>query len=509
MNVTVKGLSAWWMVCLLSASCLAAASPDLRIVNAAKSRDRETLRSLLKQHVDVNVQQADGATALAWSAHWDDLGTADLLIGAGANVNAANDYEVTPLSLACTNGSAAMVEKLLKAGANPNAKLLRTGETVLMTCARTGNAGAVKSLLTYRADVNAKETWRGQTALMWAAEEDHLEVARALIEHGAGVHARSKSGFTPLMFAARSGDVELARALLAAGADVSESTPEDGSVLVVASASGHEALSMFLLENGAMPNVADAYGFTPLHYAVQKGLSDISAVEYRPSLLPPPDLPELVTALLAHGANRNARIVKDYPVHTRAPFRQTGPMSIAGATPFFLAAAAGDVAVMRTLLAAGADPLLATQNQTTPLMAAAGMGRVQDFLEGEENNALEAVKLAMEVGADVNAANAAGQTALQAAAFTGLNAAVQLLVDKGANVNAKDNVGQTPWSIAEAISPVVNNQGSLRLHKSTADLLFKLGATTLTAKDLTPPREAGSIRNYGLDQPQTGKLADR
>ena len=427
-----------------------------------------------------------GTTALAWAAHWDDLGTADLLIQAGANVNAATDYGVTALSLACTNGSAAMVEKLLKAGANPNATLLRTAETVLLTCARTGNADAVKSLLAHGADVNAKENWRGQTALMWAVEQNHLEVARALIEHGAEVRARSKSGFTPLLFAARLKDVDFARILLAAGASVNEATPEDGPALVVASASGHEALSIFLLEKGADPNVADALGFTPLHYAAQKGLSDLSAVEYKSSFLPPPDMPELGKALLARGANPNARIGKDYPPHTRAPFRQTSAKSLVGATPFFLAAAAGDGNLLRLLKAGGADPLLATKDNTTPLMVAAGMNRVQDFLEGEEKNALEAVKLAWVLGADVHAVNGSGQTALHAAAFTGTNPIVQFLVDKGAHLNAKDKAGQTPLSIAEAISPIVNNQGALRLHKDTAELLLQLGATPLAASQARP-----------------------
>ena len=121
MGIKVKGLGGWWMLPLLSVASLAATSSDLRLVEAVKNRDQEAVRSLLKEHADVNTSQADGATALHWAAHWDDLETAELLIRAGANVNAANDYGVAPLSLACTNGNAAMVEKLLKAGANPNA----------------------------------------------------------------------------------------------------------------------------------------------------------------------------------------------------------------------------------------------------------------------------------------------------------------------------------------------------------------------------------------------------
>ena len=158
------------LVFMFSVTALAASSDDLRLVDAAKNKDRPAIRSLLEQHVDVNSSQPDGTTALAWTAHWDDLEMTELLIRARANVNAANEYGVSPLSLACSNGSAAIVEALLKAGAKPNAAQ-QTGETVLMTCARTGNVQAVKDLLARGADPNAKETEHGQTALMWAAAE--------------------------------------------------------------------------------------------------------------------------------------------------------------------------------------------------------------------------------------------------------------------------------------------------------------------------------------------------
>src|SRR5882724_8002842 len=128
MPVTFRSLTAWWIMSLLSAASLLAASSDHRLADAVKNKDTDAVRSLLKEHSDVNASQPDGATALAWAVHWDDQGTADLLIRAGANVNAANNYGVTPLSLACTNRSAVMVEKLLKAEANPNLANQRTGE---------------------------------------------------------------------------------------------------------------------------------------------------------------------------------------------------------------------------------------------------------------------------------------------------------------------------------------------------------------------------------------------
>ena len=129
-------------------------------------------------------------------------------------------------------------------------------------------------------------------------------------------------------------------------------------------------------------------------------------------------------------------------------------------------------------------------------MAAAGIGRIQDFFDDEGSNVLEAVQLAIDLGVNVKAANRGRQTALHAAAAMGLDPVVQLLADKGADVNAKDRVGQTPWSIAKAISPVVNNQGALRLHESTADLLKKLGATEISEADLTSPGGLGNIRSY-------------
>ena len=450
MGLRVKSLVNWWILILLSGANLAVAIGDLRLVEAVKGKDQEAVRSLLNEQVDVNVAQGDGATALMWAVHWNEMETTDLLIRAGANVNAANDNGVTSLRLACTNGNAAMVEKLLQAKANPNASLSRTGETVLMTCARTGNVNAVKLLLAHGADVNAKESWRGQTALMRAAAEKHAEVVRALIERGADVHAATKvrtdiydhtlGGFTPLLFTARVGDLESARILVAAEADVNETTPEVGNALVVASASHHEELAIFLLEKGANPNAADEYGMTALHHAVQEGIANLSAVEYTPALMPPPNQPELVKALLAHGADPNARIKKDYRLSV-APYRHTSPASIVGATPFFLAAAAGDANIMRILIAGGADPLLEAGESMRPLMVAAGLTRLVDFLPGEESSHLEAVNLAVELGADIHAATESGETALHAAASTGADTIVEFLVDKGADVNAKDDLG--------------------------------------------------------------------
>ncbi len=490
MGVKLKGLSGWWMVIvpLLSVASLAAAGGDLRLVEAVQNGDQETVRSLLQQ-ADVNASQADGATALHWAAHRDDLETAGLLLRAGADASAANDYGVTPLSLACTNRSAAMAGKLLEAGANPSAAQL-TGETVLMTCARTGSADAVKLLLAGGADVNAKESKKGQTALMWAVAGSHSGIARALIEHGADVRTPSQGGFTPLLFAARGGDLESARILLEAGADVNESTPTYGNALVVASSSGHEKLAVFLLEKGADPNAADGNGLTPLHHAVQKGFSALTGIRYDAAYrVRPPNMPELAKALLVHGADPNARITQwDQRGPDGVPFRMVG------ATPFFLAAVSADASLMRVLAEGRADPKLVAIGMTTPLMAAARGACTGScsFRGGNEGNteeakrALEAVKVAVALGADVNATNEDGQTALHNAAFTGAEAIVQFLADHGAKVNVKNNYGETPWSMAAGLSPVLRYRGLYGTHESTANLLRKLGATKVSQKELDP-----------------------
>lgn len=504
MGFNVKGGRAWWIIILLPAVGLAA-SGDLRLAAAAKRGDKDAVRSLLKQHADVNAAEPDGATALAWAAYHDDAEMADLLIGAGANANAVNDYGATPLLLACTNRSASMVDRLLKAEANPNAADEWTGETALMRCAYTGNVDTVRALLTHRADVNAKDARQGHTPLMWALAQKHPEAAHALIEGGADVNAHAKTGFTPLMFAAQQGDMDSTRMLLEYGAKINEATNENSlwkgyTALLVASLSGHEALSIFLLDKGANPNAMDENGFTALHFAVMRGLALISRVyirHYTPYLVRP-NMVELVKALLAHGANPNARVKKPFggevfyraqpsPQHAYEP--PPGTVSPVGATAFLMAAISYDAPLMRILVAGGADPLLATEENVTPLMVAAGIARRRNtgsaLMEDEGEKALEAIKLAVDLGDDVNAAdNAYGLTPLHAAAFNGSDAIIQFLVDKGAKVNAKDKTGQTPLDKALNIQPsgvVARNLRPYMVWKSTVDLLLKLGATPANA----------------------------
>ena len=498
----------WVMISMLPLAALAATTGDQRLLDAVKNQDKETARSLLKQHVDVNVARPDGSTALAWAAHWNDVGTAELLIQAGANVNAANTYGDAPLWEACNNtGNAALVEALAKAGANPNAALLRTGETALMRCARTGNPESVKSLLSRGADVNAKEKEKGQTALMWAIEEDHPEVARLLIEAGADVRAKSKGNFTPLLYAARQGDLATGRLLVERGADVNETTQGDASderararagglsVLLVATDSGSEEFAKFLVEKGANPNAADSDGLTPLHYALRKGISILRYVHhdnnYADSFdyyLFRPDMAELIKTLLEHGADPNARIKKGTTLTSMLHPSDRPMLALPGATPFLLAAAAGDASIMKVLLAKGADPKLGTNDGVSPLMAAAGYGRRDEYTKQQEKESLEAVQLMVELGADVNAANKEGRTALQGAAFGGADSIIQYLVEKGGRLDMKNRWGETALSIAEGDpNAYMDDHERCIYHETTVALIRKLGGDFLAQNNDSAP----------------------
>ena len=388
----VKHADAWWVVPLLAVLGVGSVDRDVPLVDAVRNGDAAAVRALVKDRAAVTKPEPDGTTALHWAAERDDLDTADLLIRAGANVRAANRYGITPLYLASTNGSAAMIEKLLAAGADPNTALPE-GETALMTAARTGNASALRVLVAHGAAVNAIEKWKGQTALMWAAAENNAAAAKVLIDAGADIKARSKSGaFTPYMFAVRGGHVDAARVLIEAGANVDETLKDGMSALVLAVMNGHYELAAFLLEEGADPR-ADQQGWTALHQVVWTRRPNTGS--NLPGAVPTGNLDslDLVRKLLERGADVNAREKKEPRDGFRNQLRRIG------ATPFLLAAKSVDLPLMRLLLEHGADPKLTTEDDTTALMAAAGVGIwAPGENPGTDDEALAAVKLVLEVG---------------------------------------------------------------------------------------------------------------
>lgn len=493
----IKCVSACWLALLMTVATVSTNGADLRLVDAVKTQDYEAATELVKRQVDVNATQPDGATALHWATYWDAVGMADLLIAAGADVNAANDYGVTPLGLACENGAGDMVTRLLEAAADPNV-VRSTGESPLMTCARTGDLAGVRALLVHGAEPNVAESWQSQTALMWAVGEGHTAVARTLVEHGADVYARSAGGFTPLLIGAREDDHQLARLLLANGADINDTAPDGTSPLLVATVRGHTALAILLLEHGADAN-AGGTGYTPLHWAAgswhteltgrMRGIAADRDDEWRSLNGLGTGRLALVEALLAHGANPHAQLVRHPPQFGFASGRFR--VSVVGATPFLLAAMDGNVGVMGALAAAGADPLLGTEEHTTPLMVAAGLGQVPAETRVTETDALEAVAFVLQRGASVNETNDVGRTALHGAAHIRSDAVVQLLVDHGARVNVEDQRGITPLMIAEGGGHILlPGLGG----GSTAELLRSLGSAETTPSSFIESFNQGPIR---------------
>ncbi|HET7221474.1 MAG TPA: ankyrin repeat domain-containing protein [Vicinamibacterales bacterium] len=434
------------------------AGPSASLADAAEKADRARVAALLKQKADVNAAQADGMTALHWAVYHDDGEIAGQVLRAGANVNAANRYGVTPLSLACTNGSASLVTLLLTGGADPNLAL-PGGETPLMTAARTGTLASVKALLARGALVDAKDAARGQTALMWAAAEGHADVVRALLAAGADLRARVPSGLTPFLFAVREGRLDVARVFLAAGVDANETIPVDGgrrrgyggpapragaSALLLAVQNAHFELASVLLDAGANPN-PDLTGYTPLHAVTvvrKPGVGDNDPAPEGSGAIGSIDL---VKKLVAKGADVNAKMTK------RVNLNNTR-MNEIGATPFMLAALTADAELMRTLADLGANPLATNVERSTALMMAAGLAtRSPGEDAGTESEVLEAVQVALSLGADINAVDSNGETAMHAAAYKNLPLVVKFLASKGAKIdlwNQPNKFGWTPLAIA-------------------------------------------------------------
>jgi ankyrin repeat protein len=437
------------------------------LVEAVKSGNKDSVRTLLRQRVNVNAAEPDGSTALHWAAHRNDLDAVDLLLRAGANPVQANRYGATPLSVAAESGGGAVIAKLLDAGADANALVTPYGQTVLMTAARYGNTDGVRVLLERGAHVDARETNRGQTALMWAAVEGHADIITLLLKRGADHRVRSedrdiagpgrivsgtpvavvlRGGLTALLFAARQGHKEAVRALLDGGAELNHADTDGNTALILAILNTHYDTAQYLLDRGADPNAANKDGRTALFTAVDMVAPAKSPLPPRreTSILTPMDI---VKSLLAKGANPNPRLTGPSPIE-KVAFDHGDRVLAAGATPFMAAVRSGALEAARLLLEHGADPKLShDKGGPNALMLAAGL-RWNNNLRGTEAQALEAVKMLVGFGLDVNAATDTGDTALHGAAFRGADSIVRYLAEKGAKLDVKNKDSKTPLDLA-------------------------------------------------------------
>ncbi len=486
------------------------------LVDAAQARDVGAVLALLEiGEYEVDAPQPDGATALAWASHWDDLGMAAALIRAGADVNAANELGVTPLMLASANGSAEMVGALVQAGADPG--LARpSGETALMMASRSGSVAAVAKLIARGADVDAA-TAAGRTALMWAAAERHPDVGRTLIDAGADVHARTavvipsapahsyvnthvkpasrfiaanprgfprdsdgdpsrpEGGFTPLLYAVMAGNLDSVEALLAAGVSVDEAGPDGMTALMLALIKRHEPLALLLFEKGANVHSTEP-GYAALHLASATG--QLEAAE----------------AMLVRGVDPNVRLERPQRLtdaFESGVFRHpgSGRLTQIGSTPLIVAAKSADAPMMRLLAAHGADPSLTTNDGTTVLMVAAGLGKraAQDmsYFDWTEPKAIAALAAGLLLGINVNAANVHGETALHAAAYQGANRVIEFLVESGADIDVTNAAEQTALRVADG-------------HLLCCTSFIRFPSTVARLRELGADPEAGIQLAFGM-----------
>ena len=502
-----SGLGWLPVVCALAALG-AGGSDDTRLADAARVGDIAAVYDLLQSGAVVDSPDAQDTTALPWAVYRDDAEMAAWLLAAGADVNRANRYGATPLSLACVNGNPAIVEQLLAFGAYPN--LLAAGEPPLLTCARTGNVETVELLLAHGANPNITDDWKGQTAVMWAAAEDHVAVMETLLAHGADVNtttqpltviegafgsgiATSKPGQTALLITVQLGHAASTRALLAAGADVSVTSAAGAPLTHVAAGAGHHLLGAELLDHGLDPNVLDKKGQSALHSVVEARRLKHQSRRTTPS----PESFAFLERLIAAGADIDARMVvtppqnsfdkpdkadddeeqddaaadeakatqeeakakeekeeqKEEPTPDQVARGLDGGTNLVETTPFLLAARSADLDAMRLLLEHGADPLTTTKAGNTALTLASGVvfleGGFGQFEGPPKSDVLETVQLLLELGCDINTGNGNGQTALHGAVYRGADDVIRFLVEAGARTDAEDTAGRTPLRLAE------------------------------------------------------------
>ncbi|HXC60559.1 MAG TPA: ankyrin repeat domain-containing protein, partial [Steroidobacteraceae bacterium] len=416
------------------------------------------------------------------------------LLAAGADVDARNDYGATPLSQAAVVGDVQIIRKLLQAGAKvdaPNAD----GQTALLVLARTSNVEAAKLLLKRGADVNAREHWREQTPLMWAAAEAQPAMVKLLVEHGAQVNAHSlennwerqvtaeprmqarpAGGFTPLLYAARRGCLECARILVKAGADVNLTDPEGVSPLLLATLNFSFDTASFLIDQGADVNKWDTWGRAPLYAAVDMNTLPTGGRADRPSLDATTGI-ALIEKLLKAGANPNMQLKLFPPYRSLRDDRGADALLTVGTTPLVRAAKAGDIPAIKLLLAHHANVELPTVNGITPLLAAAGNGASALDTRGRyktEDQAVEALQLLLAAGADINARDRNGQTAVHGAVGWGWNKVIRLLAAGKVDLGAKDARGRTAMDLARGSAGSSGRDAGGQARPETEALLREL-----------------------------------
>jgi len=506
--------------------------------------DKELVQLLVRAGANVKAANREGATPLWLASVIGDASILSALIEGGADPNEKLPFGRSPLMIAARTGKLDAMKVLLDHGADVNAKETLRGTTPLMWAADEGHAEAIKLLIDRGADVKARSASveRGRGPALGKSNDPRRAVAalgaalaagqpipglgqlggvgnqRATAGRGAGGgRGRGAAGadggdqnddafvaafggrgpqpkdggqLTPLVFAVRTNDLDSVKVLLAAGADINQTTGYGWSPLLVATQNRYYKLGAYLLDHGADPNLANKGGWVPLYLATDN--RNIENGDY-PVRKGDMDHLDFIKLLLDKGANVNTR-VKD-STETRTVFTNQW-LDENGATAFLRASQSGDVVLMKTLLARGADPQIKTQLGVTALAVAAGIGWVEGITyEWSPKDTLEAVRMLLDLGIDPNAQADTGRVALHGAAHKGATAVVQLLVDRGARMDIHD-FGNTDNRGSKELAthtwqPVDYADGLVRVgvqsaipHPETGMLLRKL----MTEKGLpTPP----------------------
>jgi uncharacterized protein len=475
------------------------------LIDATKANDSAGALALIKDKADVNAAESDGTTPLHYAVYNDDVALVESLLKAGAKPSLANKYGSTPLLEAAVRGNPVVIEKLLKAGADSN-QGNADGQTALLIVARTSNVTVAKLLISHGAQVNVTEHWHDQTPLMWAAAEKQPAMVKLLLDHGAKVDARSRlnqwtrmvtaepraqmrdvGGFTPLLYAAREGCLECVKLLLASHADINLPDPEGVTPLIMALTNFHFDVGAYMVSKKANVNTWDWWGRTPLWATVDLNTIPHGGRPDRPSLDDTTSV-KMLEILLDAGANPNVQLKLFPPYRAVGPDRGADLMLTMGATPLLRAAKAADVAAIRLLLAHGANPNLPNIQGVTPVMAAAGLGSNEIDTRGRfktQPDQVASIDLLVKGGADINAHDNRGQTALHGAALFGYDDVIKDLVAHNANVNAKDEKGMTPLDSAMGRAGGHGRGGvSIEVHDATAALIKQYQSDATVARQL-------------------------
>ncbi|NKB34374.1 MAG: hypothetical protein GKR91_14885 [Pseudomonadales bacterium] len=509
-------------LCVFSLSTLSIATTERELIHATIDGDLDLVQAALEAGISANSAAADTTTALQWATQGNHTDIVRLLLSNDADASAANRYGVTAAALAAENGNGEIIELLLTAGVDAN-QSMPEGESILMTAARTGDADTVRALLEHGADPNLREASRGQTALMWAAAENNSDAIRVMAEFGVDVHVKTNNPtrastrpfvyappteFSALLFAVRAGHIEAVDALLDVGANVDDAVSDGQSALVIAAANANWELAAHLIDRGADVTHAEA-GWNALHQTVRTRRMNLAFGTPGPFASGTLDSTELIKKLLAAGIDVNARM-------TRNGIRdgQRNRFNRLGATSFMLTAKVTDVEAMRLLLEHGADANIPSADGTTPLMVAAGLhiwnqGEDGGSFTGQEEEVLEAIRICVEQGNDINARNYRGETALHGLGLRGVNIAADYLVEMGADLTALTDDGWSPLAFARGFSYTDFYKAQLHTAERMEELMLARGLDTQGEEHFVPGSVCYDCLQTRADQIQSVATRDQ